>query len=185
MNQAKIWLVVKPTVGLPLFLGSVAVIALLVHASILTHTDWFSSYWNGAAKAPVEMSAVPVAAAPVAAPVATPEPPVAPAATAPLGRVYFAVDKSDKWIEGGDSIAAVTAYLKANEAAKAAISGYHDPSGNKAHNQELAKARAFVVRDALIADGIAADRILLEKPVETTGSGDPRDARRVEVTVQP
>jgi len=49
MNQARIWLVVKPTVGLPLFLGSVAIIALLVHFSILTHTTWFSSYWNGAA----------------------------------------------------------------------------------------------------------------------------------------
>jgi light-harvesting protein B-800-850 alpha chain len=36
-------------VGLPLFLGSVAVIALLVHYSILSHTTWFSSYWNGAA----------------------------------------------------------------------------------------------------------------------------------------
>ncbi len=49
MNQAKIWLVVKPTVGLPLFLGTVLVIALLVHFSILTHTTWFSSYWNGGA----------------------------------------------------------------------------------------------------------------------------------------
>jgi K(+)-stimulated pyrophosphate-energized sodium pump len=184
MNQAKIWLVVKPTVGLPLFLGSVAVIALLVHASILTHTDWFSTYWNGGAKAPVEAPPVAVATAPVAAPVATPEPAAAPA-VAPVGRVYFAVDKADKWVEGDDSIAAVTAYLKANDGTKAAISGFHDPSGNKAHNQELAKARAFVVRDALIAGGISADRLLLEKPVETTGSGDPRDARRVEVTVQP
>ena len=50
MNQARIWLVVKPTVGLPLFLGSVTIIALLVHAELLTHTTWFSSYWNGSAK---------------------------------------------------------------------------------------------------------------------------------------
>jgi light-harvesting protein B-800-850 alpha chain len=49
MNQARIWLVVKPTVGLPLFLGSVTIIALLVHWSILTHTSWYPSYWNGAA----------------------------------------------------------------------------------------------------------------------------------------
>jgi light-harvesting protein B-800-850 alpha chain len=47
MNQAGIWLVVKPTVGLPLLLGSVAITSLLVHASILTHTTWFSSYWEG------------------------------------------------------------------------------------------------------------------------------------------
>jgi light-harvesting protein B-800-850 alpha chain len=51
MNQARIWLVVKPTVGLPLFLGTVLVIALLVHFSILTHTTWFPAYLNGAAKA--------------------------------------------------------------------------------------------------------------------------------------
>ncbi len=47
MNQGRIWCVVKPTVGLPLFLGSVAVIALLVHLAILTHTHWFAAYWGG------------------------------------------------------------------------------------------------------------------------------------------
>jgi len=53
MNQTRIWLVVKPTVGLPLFLGSVALTALLVHFAILSHTTWFSGYWQGKAKAPV------------------------------------------------------------------------------------------------------------------------------------
>jgi len=37
-------------VGLPLFLGSVAVTSLIVHASILTHVNWFSGYWDGADK---------------------------------------------------------------------------------------------------------------------------------------
>lgn len=50
MNQARIWLVVKPTVGLPLFLGTVLVIALLVHFAILTNTTWFPAYWNGGAR---------------------------------------------------------------------------------------------------------------------------------------
>ncbi len=49
MNQGKIWLVVKPTVGLPLFLGTVTLIAILVHTAVLSHTTWFSAYWNGAA----------------------------------------------------------------------------------------------------------------------------------------
>jgi light-harvesting protein B-800-850 alpha chain len=49
MNQARIWLVVKPTVGLPLFLGTVLVIALLVHFALLSHTTWFSTYWQGGA----------------------------------------------------------------------------------------------------------------------------------------
>ena len=42
---------VNPTVGLPLFIGSVAVTSLIVHYSILSHTTWFSTYWNGGAKA--------------------------------------------------------------------------------------------------------------------------------------
>jgi len=34
-------------VGLPLFLGSVAVTSLIVHASIMTHTTWMGTYWMG------------------------------------------------------------------------------------------------------------------------------------------
>ena len=51
MNQGRIWCVVNPTVGLPLFLGSVAVTSLIVHYSVLSNTTWFGSYWNGHAKA--------------------------------------------------------------------------------------------------------------------------------------
>lgn len=64
MNQGRIWCVVNPTVGLPLFLGSVATIALIVHYSVLSNTTWFSSYWNGGAKAKsaaVESTGQPVA----------------------------------------------------------------------------------------------------------------------------
>ena len=50
MNQGRIWCVVHPTVGLPLFLGSVALTSFAVHASVMTHTPWMSSYWTGAAK---------------------------------------------------------------------------------------------------------------------------------------
>jgi light-harvesting protein B-800-850 alpha chain len=47
MNQGRIWTVVKPTVGLPLLLGTVLTIALLVHYAVLTHTTWFAAYWQG------------------------------------------------------------------------------------------------------------------------------------------
>ena len=47
MNQGRIWCVVNPSVGLPLLLGSVAVTSLIVHASVMTHTTWMSSYWSG------------------------------------------------------------------------------------------------------------------------------------------
>lgn len=57
MNQARIWLVVKPTVGLPLFLGTVLIISLLVHYSVLANTTWFSAFWEGGAAAQVSQSA--------------------------------------------------------------------------------------------------------------------------------
>ncbi len=47
MNQGRIWCVVKPTVGLPLFLGTVLLISLLVHYSILSNTTWFPAFWQG------------------------------------------------------------------------------------------------------------------------------------------
>jgi len=65
MNQGRIWCVVNPTVGLPLFLGSVAVTSLIVHFSVLNNTTWFSAFLNGKAKpksAAVEQAIPPVAA---------------------------------------------------------------------------------------------------------------------------
>lgn len=50
MNQARIWLVVKPTVGLPLFLGTVLIISLLVHYAVLSNTTWMAAFWEGGAK---------------------------------------------------------------------------------------------------------------------------------------
>lgn len=47
MNQGRIWCVVKPTVGLPLFLGSVAAISILVHFAILNNTQWMAAFWGG------------------------------------------------------------------------------------------------------------------------------------------
>jgi len=47
MNQGRIWCVVKPTVGLPLFLGAVTTISLLVHYAILTNTEWFPAFFGG------------------------------------------------------------------------------------------------------------------------------------------
>jgi light-harvesting protein B-800-850 alpha chain len=47
MNNAGIWLVVRPTVGLPLFIGGVCVTALVVHTAVLTNTTWYPAYLNG------------------------------------------------------------------------------------------------------------------------------------------
>ena len=47
MNNAKIWLVVKPTVGIPLFLSAVAISSFAVHVGIVMNTDWVESYHQG------------------------------------------------------------------------------------------------------------------------------------------
>lgn len=47
MNNSKIWLVVNPTVGIPLFLGAVAVGSFAVHLAVVTNTDWVSDYLSG------------------------------------------------------------------------------------------------------------------------------------------
>jgi len=54
MIYGKLWLVVKPTVGVPLFLGAVAVSSFAVHYMMLTHTTWLPKYYNGAAAATVK-----------------------------------------------------------------------------------------------------------------------------------
>ena len=47
MNNAKMWLVVPPKVGVPMFLGAVAVGSFAVHVAVLTNTSWVSDFLKG------------------------------------------------------------------------------------------------------------------------------------------
>lgn len=47
MNNAKMWLVVSPTVGVPLFLGAVAVGSFSVHMQVVKNTSWVSDFLQG------------------------------------------------------------------------------------------------------------------------------------------
>jgi light-harvesting protein B-800-850 alpha chain len=49
MNQGRIWCVVNPTVGLPLFLGTVLLISLLIHFTVFAATDWWAAFMQGVA----------------------------------------------------------------------------------------------------------------------------------------
>ncbi len=49
MIYGKMWLVVKPSVGVPLLLGAVAVSSFAVHYALLTHTTWVPKFLDGAA----------------------------------------------------------------------------------------------------------------------------------------
>jgi light-harvesting protein B-800-850 alpha chain len=69
MIYGKLWCVVKPSVGIPLFLSAVAISSFAVHLTLLTHTAWLKRYYQGsegrivmAVPAPAEATAAPPAA---------------------------------------------------------------------------------------------------------------------------
>jgi K(+)-stimulated pyrophosphate-energized sodium pump len=126
--------------------------------------------------------------APTIAPQPAPAPAAEPAAAAaipPAAKLYFEVGKNDLPSDAGETMKSILEYLNANTTSKAVISGYHDPTGDKAQNEELAKNRAKAVQEALKAAGIEEERIVMQRPQETTGSGNDAEARRVEVGIQP
>jgi photosynthetic reaction center cytochrome c subunit len=111
----------------------------------------------------------------------------APAVSEALRSVlYFAVGASALEGRQAEAMTQLIAAMKAKPDLKATISGFHSASGALAQNQELAKKRAFAVRDALTGAGIAESRVVLEKPQQTEANvaGEEALARRVEVTVK-
>ncbi len=97
-------------------------------------------------------------------------------------KFYFASGKSE--LAAGANAALADVVKGAQAGRKLVISGYHDATGSAAKNAELAKQRAFAVRDALKASGVADDKIELKKPEELKASGSDAEARRVEVSLQ-
>lgn len=141
---------------------------------------------------PVEPAVAPPLAPPLAPPVAAAAAGAAAVASTaamatvtsvPAAKLYFAVDKTDLPDTTNATLAQVVAYLKANSDAKASVSGFHDPSGSAARNEELALNRARAVRGALDQLGIPKERVMMQKPQQTSGTGKPAEARRVEVSV--
>jgi light-harvesting protein B-800-850 alpha chain len=63
MNQGRIWCVVNPTVGLPLFLGSVALMSFTVHFAVLNNSSWMKDFYNGV---PLKAATAETAVEPVA-----------------------------------------------------------------------------------------------------------------------
>jgi OmpA-OmpF porin, OOP family len=113
--------------------------------------------------------------------VTAPAPAPAVPATATL---YFDTGSAVPAADASTELAAVVDHAKANPSARLAVSGFHDPSGDAAANEAVSLARATAVRDLLIGLGVPAAQIDLEKPVVTTGGGEERASRRVEVSVR-
>ncbi len=102
----------------------------------------------------------------------------------PAAKLYFDTGKTTLPSDSGATLAPIIEWLKTHDTTKAVLSGYHDPRGNKAVNEELAKNRAKSAREALKTAGIDEARIEMRKPESVDGSGDLTEARRVEVSVE-
>jgi light-harvesting protein B-800-850 alpha chain len=68
MIYGKMWLHVKPSIGIPVFLGAVAISSFAVHSALLNNTTWVKRFLNGSP------TANPTAAAAAAAAVVPPVP---------------------------------------------------------------------------------------------------------------
>ena len=145
-----------------------------------------------AATAPAAASAVPAAPAASTATTAASDAKMTAAAQAAsdaasvkvengVVKFYFASGKADVAAGGAAALADVIKAVASGK--KAVISGYHDASGDSVKNAELAKQRAFAVRDALKAAGVAEDKVELKKPEQAKSDGPAAEARRVEVSV--
>jgi K(+)-stimulated pyrophosphate-energized sodium pump len=98
-------------------------------------------------------------------------------------KFYFASGKAELVNDAAASLKDIVAGVKSGK--KAMISGYVDTSGNADQNKELAKQRAFAVRDLLKANGVADDQLELVKPADiTAGSTSAAEGRRVEVSLK-
>jgi outer membrane protein OmpA-like peptidoglycan-associated protein len=98
-------------------------------------------------------------------------------------KFYFAPSKFE--LAPGALGALADAIAAAKGGKRLVLSGFHDATGDPARNAEIARKRAFAVRDALIGAGVTGSSLELKKPEQTTGTGNNAEARRVEVMIVP
>jgi photosynthetic reaction center cytochrome c subunit len=133
-----------------------------------------------AAAAPASAASAGVADGGAAA--ATP-PPLSEAQRAVL---YFAVGSPALEPDQARALDPLIEALKAQPQRAALVSGFHSGAGAAGPNEELAKQRAFAVRNALLAAGLPETRVELSKPqqAQANAAGEDAAARRVEVTLR-
>ena len=64
MIYGKMWCVVKPSVGIPIFIAAVAISSFSVHLALTMNTTWVKNYLNGGTKTAVAAPAADTAAPP-------------------------------------------------------------------------------------------------------------------------
>jgi outer membrane protein OmpA-like peptidoglycan-associated protein len=174
-------------------LGLIFGLVALVVASVIGFGIYQANFKGKAVKAPTAVVATASVAAQAANMPATDVSAVSGAADAAdaasvkvengVVKFFFASGKSEVAAGGNEALAEVVKAIASGK--KAVVSGFNDATGDAAKNAELSKQRAFAVRDALKALGVAEDKIELKKPENTTAAaGSSAEARRVEVSIQ-
>jgi outer membrane protein OmpA-like peptidoglycan-associated protein len=102
----------------------------------------------------------------------------------PEGRIYFELGSDAMPAAAAEVLGKVADAVHAQADKVVLISGYHDDSADPVPNAELAKNRALAVRNALVANGVSPDRLMMDKPIVMTGGADAREARRVELRLR-
>lgn len=97
-------------------------------------------------------------------------------------KFYFKSGNADLAAGAAQALAGLVEGAKSGR--RLVISGFHDATGGAAQNAGLARQRALVVRDTLVAAGVAQAQIDLKKSEQVSGSGSDAQARRVEISLQ-
>jgi outer membrane protein OmpA-like peptidoglycan-associated protein len=106
-----------------------------------------------------------------------------------LPKITFENDSATLTAAGQAAVAIAAEILRANPTAKVRIEGHTDSNGTPEANLVLSRARAQAVLDALVAQGISADRMtaagLGETRLQAPGTTEEDHAvnRRVEFVV--
>lgn len=107
-----------------------------------------------------------------------------------LHGLHFATDSASLLAESEAALTVITDYLKNHPTQHFYVVGHTDNSGSHSHNMQLSKARANSVLQALIKQGINAERLLAEgvgamSPQQHNASSDGKAAnRRVELVLR-
>ncbi|MEW5681540.1 MAG: OmpA family protein [Pseudomonadota bacterium] len=107
-----------------------------------------------------------------------------------LHGLHFATDSASLLAESDTALAVITDYLRHHPGQQFYVVGHTDNSGSHNHNMQLSKARANSVLQALIKQGIHAERLLAEgvgamSPQQHNASNDGKAAnRRVELVLR-
>ncbi len=154
----------------------VIVLVLGLVFGVVMHQHNASKKATAMAKAAVP-AAVPAAVAPAVAPAGD-----AASVTVDNGVVkfYFAPAKAELAQDGAKALTDILAAAKSGK--KIGISGFVDPSGDPQKNAELAKERAFAVKELLTSSGVPDGQIVMVRPNDIkAGATSAAEGRRVEV----